>query len=649
MLHWFRNLSITTKSSLLLSTAAICFLLLLSAATHWFAPEEWLQAVILAFLCLFFLISAASLIIALLLQPLRRLTNHLQQLGQKQGNERFFAVNSQDEIGRLSTVCNELLQELDDDTAAQEEANEVFRVVTEFTRSVIVWRQENGDIRYISPNCKEQMGHLDAEFYADPALINRLVHPDDRPLWDKHQPGSCAMTGVGLELRWDTPDDSLRYFRHYCQEVFDRQWRSIGIRGSYMDITEQKKAEQRMSDLFSQVERGKREWEQTLDHLQDFIILTDSEHRIQRYNRILADMSNMEFNQLVGRDWRELLQEVGFKFNNFRGFSGELLHLKSARTYDINLYPIMKEHETVQGYVVSMNDTTELRATTQELEKTLAELNDAQSQIYQQEKMASIGQLAAGVAHEINNPMGFITSNLGSLDKYVSRFTEYIGLIDQAMQQCSSPELLTPVLEARKRLKIDRILDDAHQLITESQDGAARVRRIVQDLKSFSRVDQAETALVDLNEALETTINIAWNELKYVSELIREFGEIPKVKCFPQQLNQVFLNLLVNAAHALGETRGEITVHTVQDGECVLVKIRDTGCGMSEEVQHRIFEPFFTTKEVGKGTGLGLSISYDIIKKHGGEITVESEPGRGTTFTVRLPLELAAQPEGSDE
>ncbi|MBV5349969.1 GHKL domain-containing protein, partial [bacterium] len=291
------------------------------------------------------------------------------------------------------------------------------------------------------------------------------------------------------------------------------------------------------------------------------------------------------------------------------------------------------------GYVISLNDTTELRATTQELETALDELNSAQSQIYQQEKMASIGQLAAGVAHEINNPMGFITSNLGSLDKYVSRLSEFIGVVDQALLSCCDEAQAGPVLEARKRLKIDRILDDAHQLIIESQDGAGRVRRIVQDLKSFSRVDQAETALIDLNEALETTINIAWNEIKYVATMNREFGDIPKVKCFPQQLNQVFLNLLVNAAHALGDTRGEITVRTEQEGDQVLVKISDTGCGMPEEVQRKIFDPFFTTKEVGKGTGLGLSISYDIIKKHGGSIEVESEVGRGTVFTVRLPVE----------
>jgi two-component system NtrC family sensor kinase len=288
--------------------------------------------------------------------------------------------------------------------------------------------------------------------------------------------------------------------------------------------------------------------------------------------------------------------------------------------------------------VVSINDTTELRATTQELQKAYAELKEAQLQIFQQEKMASIGQLAAGVAHEINNPMGFISSNLGTLNKYVDRLAEFIGAGDQAMSSCSDSGMATSLKETRKRLKIDHIMDDAHQLIAESQDGANRVRRIVQDLKSFSRVDLAECALVDLNESLETTINIAWNEIKYIAVLNKEFGDIPQIKCYPQQLNQVFLNLLVNAAHAMEDKQGTITIRTWIDEESVFVSVADTGCGIPEEIRQRVFEPFFTTKEVGKGTGLGLSISYDIVRKHGGEIIVESEVGCGTTFVVRLPV-----------
>ncbi len=648
MSEWFRNLRIPVKVTLLLSLLSLFFIFPLSVFFYLKASDSFLQIAVASFSVIIFLLVFLYFIIQRALKPLEHLAAHLEQLGKKEDQERFLPVSSKDEIGRLSSIFNEMLQELDDDMAAQDETNEVFRIVTEFATAVIVWQLENGDIRYISSNCKEHFGYLDAEFYAEPDLFGRLIHPDDFELWKNHEVGSCRFGGAGLKIRCIAKDGSSRYFRHYCNQVYNSQGVRNGIRSSWTDIAEQIAAEEKMEELFRQVQRGKQEWEETLDHLHDFIILCDSNHHIKRYNRILSDMTGRALSDLVGRDWRQMLQEVGFRFINFNALSGELLHIRSARTYDINVYPLNDESTALTGFVISLNDTTELRATTQELEKTLAELNEAQSQIYQQEKMASIGQLAAGVAHEINNPMGFINSNLGSLDKYVLRLAEFISVVDQAMLGCCDESQASPVKEARKRLKIEYILEDAHQLISESQDGAARVRRIVQDLKSFSRVDQAETAFIDINEALETTINIAWNELKYVAELKREFGDIPRVNCFPQQLNQVFLNLLVNAAHAMGETRGEIMVSTEQEGDYLLVKVSDTGCGMPEEVQRRIFEPFFTTKEVGKGTGLGLSISYDIIKKHGGTIEVESEVGHGTTFTVRLPVaDLAVEQTAS--
>ena len=288
---------------------------------------------------------------------------------------------------------------------------------------------------------------------------------------------------------------------------------------------------------------------------------------------------------------------------------------------------------------------TKLQAKVQELQQTAAKhqsseesLKTMQAQIIQQEKMASIGQLAAGVAHEINNPIGFITSNLTSLGKYAERLDTYIAALQQSLYTCPHHPGLDELDRLRQKLKVDYIISDVTQLVAESLDGANRVRRIVQDLKSFSRVDQAESSRVNLNECLETTINIAWNELKYIATLERQFGELPPIVCNPQQLNQVFLNLLVNAAQAM-ETSGTVTVRTWTEPGWVCVSVADTGKGMPEEVRSRIFEPFFTTKPAGKGTGLGLSISADIVHKHHGEITVASEPGKGTVFTVRLPVD----------
>jgi two-component system NtrC family sensor kinase len=233
--------------------------------------------------------------------------------------------------------------------------------------------------------------------------------------------------------------------------------------------------------------------------------------------------------------------------------------------------------------------------------------------------------------------MGFITSNLTSLGKYADRLDEYIAALQQSLGSCPGHPDIAGIDKLRQKLKVDYIISDVRELVNECLDGANRVRNIVQNLKSFSRLDQVECCRTNLNEALETTITIAWNELKYIATLERDFGNIPEIICFPQQLNQVFLNLLINAAQAM-ETQGNITVRTWSDNDWVCVSVADTGKGIPDEMQGRVFEPFFTTKEAGKGTGLGLSISADIVRKHGGEITVTSTVGSGATFTVRLPL-----------
>lgn len=281
----------------------------------------------------------------------------------------------------------------------------------------------------------------------------------------------------------------------------------------------------------------------------------------------------------------------------------------------------------------------ELEETVKKHQQSEESLKLIQAQVIQQEKMASIGQLAAGVAHEINNPIGFISSNLTSLDKYSERLDTYLAALQKSLFSCAHHPDLAELNQLRQHLKIDYIINDIRELVKESLDGAARVQRIVQNLKSFSRIDQKEVTLTNLNEALETTITIAWNELKYIATLERDFGDIPEILCNPQQINQVFLNLLVNAAQAMDKP-GVITVRTWADNDMVHVAIGDTGAGIPIEVMQHIFEPFYTTKPTGQGTGLGLSISADIVHKHHGEITVESETGKGTTFTVCLPIQI---------
>jgi len=278
-----------------------------------------------------------------------------------------------------------------------------------------------------------------------------------------------------------------------------------------------------------------------------------------------------------------------------------------------------------------------------ELETVLNELRNTQGQLLQNEKLASLGQLAAGMAHEINNPIGFVHSNLCTLNSYADRVGAYIDAVDSVIAQIGNgyTPLVTELDETRRKLKLDYVLNDLKVVVNQSLDGASRVQRIVKDLKTFSRVDEADLKHADINEGIKSTLNIVNNELKYKATVNVSYGELPNLLCYPMQLNQVFLNLLVNAGQAIEET-GEINIKTCFINDAIRVEISDTGCGIQRENIQKIFEPFYTTKPVGKGTGLGLSMSYSIVHKHKGEIRVASEPGIGTTFTVILPVNAFA-------
>jgi PAS domain S-box-containing protein len=258
------------------------------------------------------------------------------------------------------------------------------------------------------------------------------------------------------------------------------------------------------------------------------------------------------------------------------------------------------------------------------LTSDITDYHVSRERLMQSDKLVAIGTLAAGVAHEINNPMGYINSNLNTMKKYLKKI---IAFVDSVKEN-----------DAEKAEGIRDIVTDFDDAIDESIEGALRVRKIVADLKSFSRVDRAEKEYADINEGIESTLNIVWNELKYKCKVVKNYGTLPDLFCIPNQLNQVFMNLLVNAGQAITGNDGEIKITTWADEKNVYVSIADNGCGINQENMSKIFEPFFTTKEVGRGTGLGLSLTFDIIKKHHGMIDVKSEIGRGTEFIVELPL-----------
>lgn len=280
-----------------------------------------------------------------------------------------------------------------------------------------------------------------------------------------------------------------------------------------------------------------------------------------------------------------------------------------------------------------------LQRANQELRALNESLRNAQDQLMQSERLASIGQLAAGVAHEINNPIGYVFSNFGTLQAYLERLFEMLEAYEEAEAALAGSRIADRLATMRARVELDYLKQDIPVLMSESKEGLSRVRKIVQDLKDFSRVDtHQEWAWASLHQGIDSTLNIVSNEIKYRADVRREYGALPDIECLPSELNQVFLNLLVNAAQAIGPERGLIIVRSGDAGNEVWVEVEDNGSGIAPEHLARVFDPFFTTKPVGRGTGLGLSLAYGIVQKHQGRIDVRSEPGRGTCFRVTLPV-----------
>ena len=271
------------------------------------------------------------------------------------------------------------------------------------------------------------------------------------------------------------------------------------------------------------------------------------------------------------------------------------------------------------------------------LNTEIASLRKSQVQLVQVEKLASVGRMSAGIAHEINNPVGFVSSNNTTLTSYVSRMKEIL-----LMHRSGT---LRELIDRReKELKLDFILEDIDNLLMENLEGLERISDIVSNMKKFSReeMETSETVSADINEGIRSALIISRNETKYFADIKTEFGDIGTVECVRGEINQVILNIVINAVQAIREQKrtdkGSINIKTMRDKEWVTVEISDDGPGIPTDVLPRIFDPFFTTKEVGIGTGLGLSISYQIIvEKHGGQLLVSSEPECGTTFTIKLP------------
>ncbi|MDT8446533.1 MAG: PAS domain S-box protein [bacterium] len=386
-----------------------------------------------------------------------------------------------------------------------------------------------------------------------------------------------------------------------------------------------------------QAEESQRRLRTAIDQVDDMVFITDPQGKLLYQNPAFS-LDPQVFPQalfvsgkLACEEQSEpIYQEICQSLSDFADWRGELSRPDPERGfvyYEATISPVRAPEGGLASIVFICADVTQDRL--------------VQAQLVQSQKMEALGTLSGGVAHEINNPIGYVNSNLNSLAEYLTAYHRMLAFYAELEEQVELSPSLRERLEALKEeLELPYILQDSPQLLQDTIEGTERVKAIVRNLKEFAHTDQDQMTPTDLNESLRKAVQLAWNELKYKCEVIEAFHPLPLVECYPQQINQVFLNLIINAAQAI-ETQGKITLTTESSGGEVRIRVADTGAGIKPEHLPKLFEPFFTTKDVGRGTGLGLSVTYNIVKGHSGKIEVKSQLGQGTEFTLQLPISQA--------
>jgi len=547
-------------------------------------------------------------------------------------------------IKELTEVNKRLKQEMEDCLRQREtlqENEEKFRVICALAQDAIIMLDNEGNISYWNNAAERTFGYR-TEQVIGKALHMLLVPEKSQEAYRKgfsrfKETGQGPVVGQRVEVTAIKKDGTEFPISLSISSIkLKNKWNAVGIA---RDISERKKIEK-------ENRLANREFSQIFNTAADGMRIIDRNFNIVKINETFSTLSGISRDESKGMKCYEV-------------FSTPLCH-----TSNCPLVQILNGEQRIECEIEKNKDgdktfysviATPFSAPDGELVGIIEDIKDItegrriHSQLLQSEKMASIGQLAAGVAHEINNPTGFVSSNLKTLSDYqddiIMLIEQYRRLTTALKENMAIAEYPPPISEQLERIAdleaevdIDFVLNDISDLVKESREGTERIKKIVLDLKDFAHPGEDRPQLADINRNIESTLNVVWNELKYKTTVTKDYGDLPEVECYPQQLNQVFVNLLVNAAQAI-EKQGEIKIVTGADDGYVEIRISDTGKGIPEENLSKIFDPFFTTKEVGKGTGLGLNVAYNIIKKHNGTIDVESTVGKGTTFTIRIPAQ----------
>ncbi|MDD5330874.1 MAG: bacteriohemerythrin, partial [Sulfuricella sp.] len=552
--------------------------------------------------------------------------------------------------------------------AALRESESRFRVLADSV-PVLIWMTEQDAGRmFFNKTWLDFTGRTLAQERGDGWEAS--LHPDEREeCLELYRKSFAARQRYVAEYRLQRADGKYHWLLETGVPRYESHGGFAGFVGSAVDITERKMAElvlrnardqleKRVAERTHQIENLRSQHELLLNSAGIGIYGTDLNLNTTFINPAAAQMVGWQVEDLLGKPVHDLIHHThadgrhypaaecpisaAVREGRMSRVENEVFWHKDGTPFEVEytITPLI-ENGRPAGAVVMFSDISarkqserQLQQSHEELKALNGKLADAQGQLLQSEKLASIGQLAAGVAHEINNPIGFVNSNLGTMGNYLESLFKLVESFESVAASAREKGVSTQSVEqVKKAIDYEFLKEDLDSLLKESRDGVQRVRRIVQDLKDFSHVDEAEWQWADINRGIESTLNVAWPEIKYKAEVEKDYGVLPEILCLPQQLNQVFMNILVNAAQAI-DGQGKITIRTAAADGGVCTTFSDTGKGMPADVVKRIFDPFFTTKPIGKGTGLGLSLAYGIVQKHKGRIEVDSEPGKGTTFRV---------------
>jgi PAS domain S-box-containing protein len=619
--------------------------------------------------------------------PLLKLRDAAIEIGKGNLDVRI-DTNSNDEIGQLAASFKKMVEDLGNTTTSidklademveRKKAQEalarkrrLLRTLMDTLPDQIFAKDINGTFIFSNINCarnlgvespKDVVGKTDFDFFS-------------REQAEQHRAKELQIMQTGQLLSQEEQvhnkvDDTTKWFSISKVLWRDDDGNAIGIVGISSDITDRKQMEQAL-------ENEKNSVRNYLDAAEVIILVLDADQKVKLINRKGCEVLGHREKDIIGKDWCDNFvpeqdrDEVRLVLSKLLSEKNKTPHyyenpvLTEGRQVRLAAWRNIILHDDKEGVAALLSsgeDITErkeaenqLMLTYQELEDANGELKEMQSQLVQNEKLASIGQLAAGVAHEMNTPVGFVASNFQTLESYVKKFKSIIDMYEGLLGQIETLEKK----EIRKKtdeirgawddMKMDFILKDIQQVFKESEEGIDRVTSIIKNLKDFSRIDQAEEFdEYDLNSGINSTLVIARNEIKYDADLKTDFTELPHIFCHAGQINQVFLNVILNAAQAIKaqerEGKGIVTIKTYATETDVVCEICDDGPGIAPDKLSKIFDPFFTTKPAGKGTGLGLSVSHDIIvNKHKGELLVDSTVGEGTTFTIKLPIKTSKQ------